>query len=840
MPPIDQDPNTPRPPRMDLLSSAGAELLRTNPDQYLEEQRVIVEEVAGWDHESRAAKLDQAFQKEVVDELLERFALVDELESDQRKREVDDLKFDRALLEDQWHAGDLTKRQALQRPCLVVSRLDMPVQQVINELRDSRLAVVVKPRGKNTNKEGAQVRQELYRAIEVDSRAYIAREWAAERAIKCGRGAYRIVKVYNNDGDFDLDIGIKRILNQGAVYFDPWATEPDWSDGEYCIITEDIPRTRFKRLYPNSRINQGYDLSGEGNYPPEWVTEDHVRIAEYFRVTYQDQWLVFDPVSRETKRTDTQPPVDMAPGVKVRKVDKRTVEWYVCSAAEVLDTEVWEGRYIPVVPVIGKEYNIDGKKRVFKGMISGSKDAQRMYNYFKSLQVEAANLTTQETYIGDIRAFEGFEKTDAWKGIRILPVNGEVNGVTIPAPQRTFKTPELDAITLALRELDGDIKATTGRHAASLGEYGPDRSGRAIREMKVQGETTTSNYLKNFANISMAYEARVILDMMRHVYDAPRVVRLLGEQDKERTVMLNADFYETPDGPQPAVGPNGEPMPAPMPKKPGMFQRMANWATGAQTPSMPEPYPIKRYDLNIEADYAFVVSVGRSYQTQKEEDAAVFKTIIEANPAMAEIIGPLWVKSLDGPAAAEAYELMRKINPALRAATEDEGEGPQIPPEVQQQMAQAQEMIQQLTQELENKTAQEAIGVQKLEAEARLKQMEFEHKERLEMMNRESKQMELAAKTQSDVEAARIKAEIDAQTERERIASEAQADATRLTRELAHKERIENAKLQFEMKKHQDEVALEMKKLENSLETARLAAAANAQRNINITRGPQA
>jgi hypothetical protein len=825
---IDDNPNERRQPRLDLLSVKGRELLQQDPDLLLEETRVVVEELAAWDSETRLATLDAAAHRDIVEEALERFKQVDELETHQRQREVDDLKFDRGLLLDQWSEKDVNARTALGRPCLVVSRLDAPITQVENEFKDSRLAVHVRPRGKNSNKDGAQVRQELYRAIEVDSRAYIAREWAAGRALRCGRGAYRVVKLYNNDGDFDMDLGIKRILNQGSVYFDPWATEPDWSDGEWCLITEDIPIARFKRLYPNSKISRGAvtDLSGVGNQYPGWIKDDSIRIAEYFRVVYTDQWLVFDPRTKKTDVLSAKPdPTTLPLQSKVRKVDKRTVEWYVISAVEVLDTEVWEGRYIPVVPVIGKEYNIDGKERVFKGMVSGAKDAQRMYNYFKSLQVESAHLTTEETYIGDIRAFEGFENHDNWKGVKIRPVNSEVNGVTIAIPQRTFKTPELEAITMALRELDGDIKATTGRHAASLGEYGPDRSGRAIREMKVQGETTTSGYMKNFAHISMTYEAKVILDMMRFVYDSERIVRLLGEQDKERTVMLNTDFYETPDGPVPATGPDGMPVPPPLkqPAAPAGFLRRAAGMIGLGAPPPPaEPYPLKRYDLNVEADYAFVVSIGRSYQTQREEDAAVFQTIIEANPAMAEVLGPLWIKSLEGPAASEAYELLRKINPQLRAATEEGA--PEIPPEVQAQLQQAEEMIEQLSKELEAKTAQMALDAQRLEMEAAIKRMDIESRERLAAIESQGAQAELATKAQVDTEAARVRAEADAAARIEEARAKAEQDRQRLVLELAANERIEAARLAFERQKHADTLALEMRKLDVDVEKARLAA----------------
>jgi hypothetical protein len=60
--------------------------------------------------------------------------------------------------------------------------------------------------------------QGLYRRIEVESRANLARSWAFERAVKAGRGYYRVITERDPDGGdpFDQRIVIKRILQQAA------------------------------------------------------------------------------------------------------------------------------------------------------------------------------------------------------------------------------------------------------------------------------------------------------------------------------------------------------------------------------------------------------------------------------------------------------------------------------------------------------------------------------------------------------------------------------------------------------------------------------------------------
>src|SRR5262245_22439543 len=217
-------------------------------------------------------------ERALLDQALERFRMAAEGgENEQRLRELDDLRFDRGHLEDQWPANVLKDRAGQigvggvtsgQRPCLVLSRLDQPIQQVINEARRARLGIDIKPRGKSASAAGATLRQGMIRAIEQDSRALNARLWALERAVKCGRGYYRVLKEYANDGDFDLDLVVAEIANQGSVYLDPYAGKQDGSDAEWGFITDDLPHQEFFRRFPKSKLSDPGILETIGNLFP--------------------------------------------------------------------------------------------------------------------------------------------------------------------------------------------------------------------------------------------------------------------------------------------------------------------------------------------------------------------------------------------------------------------------------------------------------------------------------------------------------------------------------------------------------------------------------------------
>ena len=534
--------------------------------------------------EQKTARASKAKREALLKDARDRWTLVSEAESEQRARELDDLKFARANTEDQWpeqvvreRAGGLVNGKMVPaRPCLTVDKLGQPIEQVVAEVRNSRLGIVVKPKGEKSSPLHAELRTGLIRAIEVDSNAPVVRTDAVRRAIQCGRGFYRIRTDYADDLDYDQDILIEAILDQSCVYLDPMAKKPDYSDMEWAFITTDMTPTEYKRRFhrkPPGRegdeVASGSDFTSTTDVPPAWLAEDVVRVAEYFHVEHVTCDLVLDRQTGEKHwaqpwptehgdpprkwttlpvwREDVQGPIPDDPERIVRrKVDVRKVKWALITWGEVLEEAEWPSQYIPIIAVTGKQYVVEGK-RVLKGLISNSKDAQRANNYMISAMMERVGLGSKAPYLLDPRQIEDYE--EAWRisntaNLPYLPYDASVvrpDGSPLPPPTRNLAEPDIQAITVALGFADAAIKATTGRFDPSLGNLsGNERSGKAIRELKQQGEQSTSIYLDNLATISMAYEGRILLDLMPSIYDRQgRLLRLLGEEpDDERWALV--------------------------------------------------------------------------------------------------------------------------------------------------------------------------------------------------------------------------------------------------------------------------------------------------------------
>lgn len=644
-----------------------------------------------------------AGDKEKLVERAQRFLKrASEAEAKQREREREDLRFQVPDL--QW--DEAARRQRLgdamspARPTLSISKLDQPMQLVSNQMRSADLGITIQPISEDADDETAEILQGLYRHIERTSRAELARSWAFDRARAAGRGVYRILTEYDEEGGElgDQKIVIKRILHQDAVYFDPTAQEPDFSDGKELLVTSWVSREDFQRMYPKAKgatadRSEWQVLAEEA---PEWVTDEDLLVAEYW---YKE----FETTEDGRERV-------------------KAIHCCKVSGWEVIERQEWSGKYIPFVPVIGRELIPFDEQRRWVGMIGPAKDGQKLYNYAASTLVERMALEPKAPFIGYKGQFEGVEEEWRQANTRNFPYL-EVNPTMIgdqpaPLPQRSqIDQSGMSLAMMALQEADQFIQATTAVFDPSLGRLPQkERSGRAIQALQQQADAGTSHYLQNLADISLTYEAKIILDLIPAIYDRPgRITRILrGDDGKSETVILNRPFTVDPRTKRPVPVSGGQPG--------------------------PQPARVKEYDLR-KGVYSVSVSVGKSFQTRLEEGATEIGEILTAKPDLMPILGDIYFRFREFPGAKEIADRLAKIREQQYPGL-GEGEDGQMPPE------QAQAKIQTLEQQLQLMQAQFQAALKALETDqakqqAMLQKAEMDNtsRERIAEMNNETKLM---------------------------------------------------------------------------------------------------
>jgi len=683
----------------------------------------------------------------MLEEALERFKLSQSAYAKQRKREHDDLEFQ--IPDKQWPLDARTQREAstaggvttAARPRLSISKLDQPIQLIVNQQQRARLGIQIHPVSPEADVETAAMIQGLYRSIERDSRADIARGWAFERAVKAGMGFYRVNTVYDNESDdpFDQKIVIERLLYQENVYLDPSAQMPDWSDGEFAFTCSWMPFDRYKREYQTSAMadyNDDAFLAMSGTVP-HWVringpNQNDVLVAEYFRKTYRKETWVELEAGGYSLLSDLPDGAVVREGGRQRTLEVPTVTWSVINGVEeVTEPQTWNGKYIPIIPVIGRELQPFDEDRYFVGMIGPAKDGQRLYNYAASNAVEIGALEPRAPWL----MYEGQDKNnkEQWAQsnirnfatLKVTPVT--IGGAPAPLPQRVpIDGSRLSVSMQLLQQADEYIQATTSTFDPSLGRGGSDRSGKAVMALQQQTDAGTSQYLDNLAGVSMTYEAKVILDLIPAVYDRPgRVVQLVKGEEEQSAAILNLPFFMDPESGRPRPVPPGgiPPMPGAMPPMigPGMApppgMPMAGGpppmgvppGPGLAPPGMPMPggpgsapaiiSPPKRHFFNLSTGvYGVSVSVGRSFQTRLDEGAAEIGQILQGNPALLPLIGPLYFRYRDFPGSQEISDLLKKERQHMMPWL-DEEQGDNLSA-MTSQIQQLQQQGQQLQEEL--------------------------------------------------------------------------------------------------------------------------------------------
>jgi len=627
----------------------------------------------------------------IIQEAVERFQFAALSEKDNRDAMKADMEF---YVSDQWDASIRTNRMGSQRPCLTINRLPQFTRQITNGLRQNMPSIRTIPVN-DADEDVAKIFDGMMRQIQESSQAGIAYSSANNSQVICGIGFFRIVTEYCNEKNFDKEIKIKRIKNPLSVYVDPAAIEPDYSDAQWMFITEDLTFEEFERRYPGKTAVAADTLTGQGDPVRAWLTGDKntMRIAEYFSIEDSDEIVIYQ---LEDGSIVTKVPEGIKEVAK-RVVKERKVIWRIISALQILEEKPWDGKYIPIVPVIGEEIDVDGR-RVIKGMVRDAIDPQRMYNYMVSAQTEAIALAPKAPFIIANGQLEGLKSI--WESANIqnyayLPYNPVVNGgVAVPAPQRQNIEPPIQAMTLAANQFADDLKGVTGIYDAALGARGNETSGKAINARKMQGDVSNYHYIDNFS-YSQLHAGRIMIDLIPKTYDTARIVQCLGEDGTVEHKKINQ--------------PSGE-------KDNNGIEKI--------------------YDVT-QGEYNVVVSTGPSYKTKRQEDSELMAQMAQGNPELMKIAGDIIVRNMDLPGA---QELSDRIKKTLPPELQDVDPSQEIPLPVKQQLDQSKQMIDALTQQLH-----------RLQDEADQKKMELESKERiaLEQINAqitvESMKMEGAA-----------------------------------------------------------------------------------------------
>ncbi|MEY4952551.1 MAG: hypothetical protein RL299_975, partial [Pseudomonadota bacterium] len=284
---------------------------------------------------------------------------------------------------------------------LEVNKVGRGVEKIERDYRENRIVPDFRPDGKLADQDTADTLDGLHRADSYRFKSQQARDNAVFEAIAGGFGAYRLTTEWDDEQDKENDhlrINPAALITDAdqSVYFDLNAKLYDKSDARFAFVRIAQTRSAFEDEFdgmasdwPENRMKVQAD----------WFTPETVAVAEYYEredVTDTLWILTYSLTDQERRLWASEMAKGELAGLKADGWQARSqrrkrcrVRKYILSGAEVLeDCGHISGERIPIVPIYGKRYFVDGIER-WKGHVQDKMDPQRLYNTLVSSLAEA-------------------------------------------------------------------------------------------------------------------------------------------------------------------------------------------------------------------------------------------------------------------------------------------------------------------------------------------------------------------------------------------------------------------------------------------------------------------
>lgn len=579
----------------------------------------------------------------IVDEATRRFKRTDDYESNWRNLFMLDMKFAEGDSDNGWQWPDNVKnaRNLNNKPCLTLNVVRQHNLQIINEARQNKSSVAMRATGGGATKDAADVLEELVRRIEYNSNAQSAYLTALKYQVKGGCGWIRLETDYVDAKSFDQEIYIRQVYDPLSVYMDPDCKEEDCSDARFAIVFGLVSLDEFEQKYPDYVGGSNLQPLGAGAPEDSFSLRDKVRTAEYFRkVATRDTLVSFiDPTDSQRKQLlrSAMPPeiyseLKDSSMTKLRSVETHKIEWRLIAAGHIVDESVWAGKYIPLIRVLGEESIVEGLLDR-KGHTRAMKDAQRMYNYNASAQVEFVALQSKTPWIASAKAIQGHETV--WASANtdnhsVLPFNDsdpDDASRVLPPPTRQEPPSASGGYQTGMETAINQMMMTSGQYQNQMGAQGNERTGEAINARQEQSDVSVFHFQDNF-EAALRYLGKQLIDLIPKIYDTKRTFRMMAEDGFDFDVQVDpsaAEVYKH------EMDDDGK-----------VIRKIFNPTIG---------------EYGVESD------VGAAYGTRRKETIHAMTLLLTQAPALTNVIGDLLLNAMDFKEAQEAAQRLKRLVP---------------------------------------------------------------------------------------------------------------------------------------------------------------------------------
>ena len=455
------------------------------------------------------------------------------------------------------------RRKQLQsegRSAFTIDLLTPSVEIIVNQIRINKTSASFVPMSQGANAATAEIRQGLYRNIDRESKAAIARETAYYMATAVGRGYYRVL-IEDDDGPtFTRHIAIKRIDNLYSVAIDPTCVDFCYADAAWAYTFDDLWKDQFRAEHGGTDSDGiEIDLDTQGLALDEggkafWFPKDKVKVGEYWRRCWKRRvvWKLSDGTVcwKDEAPEGVNPKTDVV-REKVKMDDY--LEWRKMTGSQTLEKRIWPGKLIPIVVVVGRELFRGKKPKINSGMVRPAMDPLKINNYMTSRMVDEVGLSPLPHLFSAVGHLSPEQKNivneinkHPWSNVEYTPQEDN-QGRALPPPMWSSPSPNTAAVVQAEASAKDNAMRVLNTFAPQLGAIQGQQSGTAINQVKEQGDISHAAFPDNF-NRALLHEAAIVNELMDVVYTEPQAIAITQPDESTVQVLINQEFTDRKTG----------------------------------------------------------------------------------------------------------------------------------------------------------------------------------------------------------------------------------------------------------------------------------------------------
>ncbi len=480
---------------------------------------------------------------------------------------------------DQWDSDVRGRRSQLQKPTMTYNFLVPIIRAILGEARKNSPENKVVGVGEDQNNDSAELRTGLLRRISYECDGPMVYQTALKQAVEIGWGAGQVDICYKK-GTFKKYLEIIPCVDYQSCYWDAAAQQPDRSDGDFCGNHWVMGREDFDRMYeekcpnPISVTNNLYTayeerdvVIGCNTWKKRYYNVQLCKLSDGTECTAKqakeliaerEELIAITIAGNERMETDIKKavkkgliqsesfpmPYDEIPEpleiIETRSELDFDLIKYRWVQNEILETETWPGKLLPIVYFEGDSTVLRGD-RLPLSFVQDGIDPQKLVNYYGSEVALSVLNSRREQIIGTKKMFQGVEKE--WKNPQM--VQGFLTYTPDPLAQGSAGKPEFispqpfhEGLLGAMQQSITQLKQVLGRPDETQGMESNAIAGVAIGKRQQAANNAVNVYIDNWER-GIKQMGKVQLELMKFIYDDEQVIQVREADGAMKSVPIN-------------------------------------------------------------------------------------------------------------------------------------------------------------------------------------------------------------------------------------------------------------------------------------------------------------